>query len=214
MLMRWGTLVVIFFVIFVGYGCSGYSEEKVYKAVHKRLAGLETYSCEAQVYVKGNKGPGQFKIKQWFCMPDKYRIEVIEPQIMQGKTTVYDGSRFWIYYPYIDRMLFLEDTEFPAEGNLFLGFFLRDMLEGEKLSYCLDHWEEAPVMVIELPVPGGCKYRVTQKLMIHSKKMQPLVLEMFDINGAVTTRVEFLSFQFNPGIENDFFKGEPLPHGE
>ncbi len=212
--MRYKAWVLIFLLILSGHGCSFYSEERVYKAIHRKLIKLERYSCEAQVYVKGNKGPEQFKTKQWFSMPDKYRIEVIEPQIMQGKTTVYDGNRFWIYYPYIDRGMSLEDAASSAEHNLFLGFFLRDMLEGEAISCCLEHWNGMPAMVIELPVPGDCKYRATQKLIVHSKEIRPLALEMYDIGGTVTARVEFLDFQFNPKTDKDLFKGEPPTNGE
>ena len=131
--MNWRVWVLLLILVLAGKGCSPNSEEKTYKAIHQKLTGLETYSCTAQIYVKGNKEPGQFRTKQWFCMPDRYRLEVLEPQSMQGKTTVYDGSRLWVYYPYIDQVLLLEDLEPPEDQNLFLGFFLRDMLETESI---------------------------------------------------------------------------------
>ncbi len=202
--------MLLLILVLAGKGCSPNSEEKTYKAIHQKLTGLETYSCTAQIYVKGNKEPGQFRTKQWFCMPDRYRLEVLEPQSMQGKTTVYDGSRLWVYYPYIDQVLLLEDLEPPEDQNLFLGFFLRDMLETESIHYSFEEWNGATVMIIGLPVPGGSKYRSAQRLVVDRKSLRPLVLEMYDINGTVTTRVEFLDFQFNPELDSDFFDSDKI----
>ncbi|MDD4707923.1 MAG: hypothetical protein WCS98_06350 [Bacillota bacterium] len=208
--MNWKVWVLLLILVPACQGCSLHSEEKTYKAIHQKLTGLETYSCIAQIYVKGNKEPGQFKTKQWFCMPDKYRLEVLEPQAMQGKTTVYDGSRLWVYYPYIDQVLLLEDIQSSEDENLFLGFFLRDMLETERIHYRFEEWNGVAVMVIELPVPGGSKYRSTQILIVDRKGLRPLVLEMYDINGAVNARMEFSDFQFNPELDSDFFNSDKI----
>lgn len=210
MLIKWRVWAALLVLVLFGQGCSGYSEEKVYKAAHERLTGLETYSCTADIYVKGNKQPGQFKVKQWFHVPDMYRLEVLEPAVMRGKTTVCDGSRIWVYYPYIDQVLLMENANTETDENLFLGFFLRDMLETESIGYGFEELDGAEIMTIELPVPGGSKYRSMQKLFINRKDLHPLVLEMYDINGEVTARVKFSDFQFNPKLDGDFFDKDKI----
>ncbi len=203
--MNWRVWAVLFGLVLLSQGCSPYTEEKAYKEVHEKLTGLETYSCTAQIYVRGNKEPGQFITKQWFSIPDKYRLEVLEPAAMRGKTTVFDGQRLWMYYPYIDQVLLLESTDSSMDENMFLGFFLRDMLETESINYSILENDGATVVVIELPVPGGNKYRSTQKLFIGRRDLQPIMLEIYDINGDVTARVEYSDFQYNPRLDSDFF---------
>jgi outer membrane lipoprotein-sorting protein len=208
--MNWKMWVVLLGLVLLSQGCSRNSEEKVYKAVHEKLTGLESYSCIADIYVKGNKAPGRFKIKQWFRMPDLYRLEVLEPEIMQGKTTVFDGSRVWVYYPYIDQVLILENMGSEMDEDLFLGYFLEDMLETESINYSFEELGEAAVMAVQLPLPGGSKYRTMQKLFVDRKSLKPLRLEMYDINGAVTARVDFTDFEFNPKLDDDFFNKDKI----
>lgn len=212
--MNWKVWTLLFLCVLTGQGCNNYSEAKAYRAVHKRLAGLETYSCVTQVYVKGNKEPELFKVKQWFCAPDKYRLEVIEPRIMQGKTTIYDGSSLWLYYPYIDQSLLLGNIEPSEDEGLFLGFFLRDMLEMESIHCSLGEWNGTPSVVIELPTPGVNKYRTTQRLIMDRKRVQPIMLEMYDTDGVVTVAMEFIEFQFNPKLDSNLFKGDLPPDDE
>ena len=189
-------------------GCSPYTEERAYKEVHKKLAGMDSYSCTAEIFTKGNRQPGYFKIKQWFCMPDRYRLEVLEPAVMKGKTTVFDGQRLWMYYPYIDQVLLLEDMDPSMDENMFLGFFLRDMLETESIQYSIHKEAGETTVVVELPVPGGSKYRCTQKMFIDKKDLRPIMLEIYDINGNVTTRVKYSDFRYNPGLDDDLFDRE------
>ncbi|HQD41085.1 MAG TPA: outer-membrane lipoprotein carrier protein LolA [Bacillota bacterium] len=208
--MNWRVGAVLLMLVLLGQGCSRYSEERVYKAVHEKLVGLESYSCTADIYVKGNKQPGQFKIKQWFRVPGMYRLEVLEPAVMQGKTTVFDGSRIWVYYPYIDQVVLLENAASETDENLFLGFFLRDMLETEDIRCSFGQLDKAEVLVIELPVPGSSKYRSVQRLFVNRKDLRPLRLEMYDIKGEVTARVDFSDFQFNPKLDDDFFDKDKI----
>ena len=207
--MNWRVWVLLLILVLAGKGCSPNSEEKTYKAIHQKLTGLETYSCTAQIYVKGNKEPGQFRTKQWFCMPDRYRLEVLEPSPCRARPQYMTVVGFGYITP-IDQVLLLEDLEPPEDQNLFLGFFLRDMLETESIHYSFEEWNGATVMIIGLPVPGGSKYRSAQRLVVDRKSLRPLVLEMYDINGTVTTRVEFLDFQFNPELDSDFFDSDKI----
>ncbi len=201
---------VLFSLVFMAQGCSSYTAEKAYKAAHKKLTGLEAYSCKAEIYVKGNKEPGQFKTKQWFYIPDKYRLEVLEPETMKGKTTVFDGNRIWMYYPYIDQVLLLENIDSSTDANLFLGFFLRDMLETESISYSIEEQDGTTMIVIELPVPGVNKYRSTQKLFMSIRNFLPVMLEIYDVNGNVTARVKYSDFVYNPKLDGDFFDKDKI----
>lgn len=194
----------------IGQGCSPYTEEKAYRDVHRKLSGIETYSCTADIYIKGNKEPGRFITRQWFCMPDKYRLEVLEPEVMRGKTTVSDGQRLWMYYPYIDQVLLLEDMDSSMDESMFIGFFLRDMLETESIDYSIREEDGTTTVVVELPVPGSSKYRFTQRLFMDKKRLCPVLLEIYDINGQVTTRVEYSDFEYNPALDSDFFDKDKI----
>ncbi len=187
-------------------GCMPTSDERVFQKIHQKLTSLESYSCIAQVYVKGNKEPGEFKVKQWFSVPGKYRIEVIDPGDMENKTTVSDGERIWMYYPYIDQIFLMENAAEAEEEHLFVGFFLRDLLESEEIKFCTVNREGEEMLAVELPVPGGNKYCYMQKLFFDRRDIVPVLLEIYDINGNVTTRVRYSEFVYNCNPDPDLFR--------
>lgn len=205
MSMNWRTLIVLLCVVLIIGGCSLDTDEKVFKKVHQKLTGLQSYNCMAEIYVKGNKKPEQFNVKQWFSVPDKYRLEIIDQGNMKDKITVFDGERIWMYYPYIDQIFLLENVDTTSEENLFVGFFLRDLLESEEIDYYTVEKDGEEMVVIELPVPGGNKYRYTQKLYVNKKHIIPVLLEIYDINGEVTTRVRYSDFSYNHDLNPDLF---------
>jgi len=203
--MNWRSCIGLLCVVLFLGGCSLNTDEKVFNKVHQRLTGMESYSCIAEVYVKGNKNPGEFKVKQWFEVPNRYRIEVIDPGCMKDKTTVFDGNRIWMYYPYIDQVFLMENVDISGEENLFVGFFLRDLMESEEIQYYTVEKDGEQVIVIELPVPGSSKYRFIQKLYVNKKHLVPMLLEVYDVNNNITMRVKYSDFTYNPELNPDFF---------
>jgi len=205
---KYRLLALVLLIAAVLTGCSGSTEEKIYKRVHSKLAGLESYACEAEIYIKGNKEPGEFRVKQWFAVPDKYRLEVLEPAIMKGKTTVFDGKRLWIYYPYIDQVFLAEDVEAESEESLFIGFFLRDMLETENIQHYMEEVDGTPALTLEIPVKGENRYFYKQKLYINAKDLTPIRLTVLDVNNNITVGVKFNNFNYNPVLAPDLFNSE------
>lgn len=205
MSMNCRVLVVLLLVVLILGGCSTNTEDKLYKKIHGKLTGLESYSCIAEIYTKGNKKPGEFKVKHWFVTPNRYRLEVLEPENMKGKIMVFDGNRLWMYYSYIDQEFLTEDIKSTDEENLFVGFFLRDMLETEKIQYYTEKINGEQVLVIELPSKGENKYNFRKKLFVDAKNSTPLLLEVFDVSGNVTTRVKYNNFEYNPALDPDLF---------
>jgi outer membrane lipoprotein-sorting protein len=187
-------------------GCGPETEDEIYRRVHQRLAGLKSYMCTVDVYVRGNRAPGQFRMKQWYAVPDRYRIEVLEPDQMKGKTTLFDGQRLWMYYPYIDQVFLLEGARPKGDENHFLGFFLEDMMESEQIRYYIDHVEGRKAIVLELPVKGASRYRYTQRLYVDAASCIPIMLELLDAGGQVTTKIGFVGFTFNPDIDPSLFE--------
>jgi outer membrane lipoprotein-sorting protein len=187
-------------------GCGPETEDEIYRRVHAKLTGLESYSCTVDVYVKGNRAPGQFMMKQWFVVPDRYRIEVLEPDEMRGKTTVFDGQRLWMYYPYIDQVFLLEGARPEGDENLFLGFFLEDMVESEQIRYYIEQIEGRKTLILELPVKGMSMYRHVQRLYVDTANCLPIMLEVLDAAGHITTKVGFKEFVYNPKVDFGIFE--------
>ena len=84
------------------------------------------------------------------------------------------------------------------------------MLETEDIKCSFGQLGKAEVLVIELPVPGSSKYRSVQRLFISRKDLRPMRLEMYDIRGEATARVDFSDFQFNPKLDDDFFDKDKI----
>lgn len=198
-------MIILFIAVLTG-GCLPQRNERVFKEAHRKLVEMEGYSCTAEIYIKGNKKPGEYKVKQWFKVPDKYRVEVLEPGELKGKLTVCDGDRVWLYYPYIDQVFLLENVNSISEDNLFAGFFLKDLMNTEEIEYSFDEKEGQEVIVIEFPPAGGNKYRHVERLYISKRGFIPVLLEVCDVEGNVTTRVKYDSFDYNPKLDPELFQ--------
>jgi outer membrane lipoprotein-sorting protein len=89
-------------------GCAKNQGEQ-YVKVHKMLVNLQTYTATAEIIVRDNKLIENYVVKQYFKYPDRYRLVVLSPDDIRGKTTIYDGDRVYIYQPRIKQLYIMEN---------------------------------------------------------------------------------------------------------
>ena len=105
-------------------GCSQKNDEELFYKTQKKIYSIDSYYCEAELTIQGNKSKQTYRVKQWFQKPNRYRVEVVEPASLKGKTTVSDGLRAWISHPEIQEEWMTRDFHNSEEQNLFLGYFI------------------------------------------------------------------------------------------
>lgn len=176
-----------------------------YSKAHKMLSGIDTYTTTAEIIVRGNKMVESYIVKQYFKYPDKYRLVVLGPEDKKGKTTVYDGSKLWIYHPQINQVFTMENVKELDETGMFPGYFARNLFTGESASYSMKKEGSHDYISIKISIPGGNSYRRYQILYIDSKSVKPVKMELLDSAGNITVTVYYEDFLYNVKIDDKIF---------
>lgn len=203
-ILRSRRLLWIVFILLI-VGCAPKTEEDLLYEAQKKLNKMESYSCQVEITVKGNKKPEKYTMKQWFKKPNKYRLEVIQPKDLQGKITIGNGKNAWIYHPGIKQVWMTEEFLNSKEQNMFLGYFLRNSLNSEEVQGNIETLEQKEYITIDTEIPGNHVYYHKERLWINLKHAEPYLLEVFDIKGEKRIEVKYSNFQYNPKIEEEMF---------
>jgi outer membrane lipoprotein-sorting protein len=155
--------------------------------------------------MKGNLTPETYIMKQWFRRPNKFKLELIEPENLNGKVTIYDGRKASIIHQQINQIWFMEDFHHSNEQNMFLGYFLQNYLESENVEIHREEKGGETFLVIDTEIPGNHVYFHRQRLWVNIEKMEPGLLQVFDASDGMTMEVRYFNFQYNPKLEDHLF---------
>jgi len=198
-------ILLMFFMASLISGCKKTGGSDISK-VHKMLSELHTYTATAEIIVRGNKLVGSYVVKQYFKYPDRYRLEVLSPEDKKGKTTLYDGSKIWIYHPGINQTYTMEDFKEVEETGMFPGYFARNLFSSEEAQYEVKKEGSLELIVIRVEVPGGNNYRKSQVLYIDREKNIPVKMEILDSSGNIAVTVHYREFIYNHKIDEVLFE--------
>ncbi|WP_207707335.1 LolA family protein [Crassaminicella thermophila] len=187
-------------------GCSPKTEQDIFYEAQKKLNKMEGYSCQVEITSIGNKSPQKYIMKQWFKKPNKYKLELIYPENLKGKITISNGNRAWIYHPSIEQTWIMENFSNSKEQNMFLGYFLKNCLNSEKVDICTEELENQKYLVITTEIPGNHIYFHKEKLWLNQESMNPYLLQIFDMKGKLRIEVKYEKFKYNPKLQDDFFQ--------
>ena len=93
---RWAIISVIFitiFAIFIGCQRRESTKEEVYKEFQKKIVTMSSYKCIAEIEASGNKSSHNYVFIHSYVKPDYYKLEVVEPKNLKGKTMEYKGDK-------------------------------------------------------------------------------------------------------------------------
>ncbi|SHI69192.1 Outer membrane lipoprotein-sorting protein [Geosporobacter subterraneus DSM 17957] len=201
--------VMLLFLILLALtisGCAPKSDEQIYYESQRLLNKIESYFCEAQITVIGNKDPQHYKMRQWFRKPDQYRLEVLEPEELKGNITLSDGKRAWIYHPGIEETWVMEDFRNSEKQNMFLGYFIKNTLETEQVTLNREKINNKVYLVIDTMIPGNHVYFHMEKLWFDIETMEPHRLQVLDSEHRVRIDVRYENFEYNPKLEDNLFR--------
>ncbi|WP_352418661.1 outer membrane lipoprotein-sorting protein [Proteiniborus sp.] len=201
----WLAFFLVMILIFNTYGCSKPSEEDVFYEAQKFFNKIDTYRCIADVMVKGNKDAESYKSKHVFKKPDKYVIEILEPSDNKGNIVLYNGQQAWLYNKQIDESFIIKDFEQSLDKNLFVGYFLRNILSNENIEMSFDDIDGKRYLVLEAEIPGNNKYRNKEKLWIDSENYYPHKLKIYDKDGGLSIEVTYTEFKTNVKVNDEDF---------
>lgn len=187
-------------------GCSEKTDEEIFYRAQKQMVEMKSYVCTADITVYGNKEPIKYTAKQWYKAPNKYKIEVIAPENLKGKVTIYNGKRAWVSHPRIGQEWLMEDFSNTIEQKFFLGYFLNNFLNTESPHLSRETVEDKKYILIGTDIPGNHPYFSKKRLWFDIKNYYPNKLKILDPKDNVIIDVKYIEFSFNENLDDNIFK--------
>ena len=153
---KWTIIVAIFIsIIVITIGCQRResTKEEIYKEFQKKIVTMSSYKCIAEVEAIGNKSSHNYVFVHSYNKPDYYKLEVVEPKHLKGKTMEYKDDKIIITNPDIKDKIELPNVE-DNKQYIFIGDFIKNYLQNEDINIKLSN----DSLMLETTIPGDNKY--------------------------------------------------------
>ena len=190
---RWAIISVIFitiFAIFIGCQRRESTKEEVYKEFQKKIVTMSSYKCIAEIEASGNKSSHNYVFIHSYVKPDYYKLEVVEPKNLKGKTMEYKGDKVIISNPDIKDKIELPNME-DNRQYVFIGDFIKNYLQNEEVNIKLSNNS----LILETTIPGNNKYFNKQILYLNKDTKNPEKMEILNDEGKPSFTVKYKEFE-------------------
>ncbi|MGL5641970.1 MAG: germination lipoprotein GerS [Paraclostridium sp.] len=191
---KWTIIIAIILVLTsVVIGCEKHktTKEEAYKEFQDKISKMEYYKCRADVEVLGNKSSQKYSLVHEYKGADNFKLEVIEPKHLKGKTIEYKQDKIIVTNPDIKDKLIIPNVGEDSQ-HLFIGDFIKNYLQGEDVEIEM----KDGYLILTVSIPGNTKYFSKQILYIDSKKNYPAKLEIVDQEGNNRFIVNYSNFEY------------------
>lgn len=117
-----------------------------------------------------------YETKQYYKSTGEYRLELTAPETVAGNYTVFDGDRICQYNPRVNDRIIRDVPESQHRSELFLGQFIRNYMQSERVSVETASFDSSKCVVLEAVIPGNDDGLATEKLWIDRESLLPSVL--------------------------------------
>ena len=187
------TFVIVFiFIILTVTGCQlkNESKEDVYLAFQKKVTNMTSYICKAEVTAINNKSQSNYIINHTYKNPSYYKLEIISPENLKGKTIEYYKDKIIIKNKKID-----DSIELPNVKNerqyLFIGDFVQNYMQDENINKNLSDDQ----LILEAKIQEESIYFSKQILYVDKKTKNPVKMEILDKEGEHKFIVKYSNFE-------------------
>ncbi|MEG1284376.1 MAG: germination lipoprotein GerS [Romboutsia sp.] len=190
---KWAILLTIMIgilMIFVGCQKKESTKEEVYAGFQKYISNIKEYSCVAEVEAKGNKSSQIYVMKHDYKKPNYYKLEIVSPKNLKGKSMEYKDNKIIIQNPEIKDIVELPNED-KNNQYLFIGDFIKNCLQNEEIK--IDMTKEE--LTLETQIPGDNKYFSKQVLYVNTKTRIPMKMEILDTENNIRFNVKYTDFK-------------------
>lgn len=191
---KWAVLIVItvgILGIIIGCQKRESTKEELYEEFQKKILTMSSYKCTADVEVLGNKSAHNYVLIHNYNKPDNYKLEVVSPKHLAGKTIEYKKDKIVVKNPDIN-----DTIELPNIGEndqyMFIGDFIKNYLQNEEVNIKLSKGS----LCLETLIPGDNQYFSKQILYINSKTKLPEKMEILDDKNDIRFTVTYKDFEY------------------
>ena len=128
------------------------TKEEIYDDFKNQISNISSYTCTANVEAIGNKENTTYVFKHTYKKPDYYKLEVILPKNLKGKTIEYKDDKVLVHNPDINDTIELPNINDDAH-YLFIGDFIKNYMQNESANLEATDNE----LKIEIEIPGDNK---------------------------------------------------------
>lgn len=191
---KWAILMIVTVgILGIVIGCQKResTKEELYEEFQKKILNMSSYECTADVEVVGNKSAHNYVFIHNYNKPDNYKLEVVSPKHLKGKTIEYEKNKILVKNPDID-----DTVELPNVGKndqyMFIGDFIKNYLQNEEVIIKLAKGS----LYLETLIPGDNQYFSKQALYINSKTKLPEKMEILDDKNDIRFTVTYKDFEY------------------
>ena len=149
------------------------------KSLEEYILNISSYEANVTIEVKSNKNSNQYVAKQQYADPNIFKQEIIQPDNIQGLTTIYDGKSLKIENTNLNLTKIYEQYQYIAEN----GLCLKDFIDEYKSSETKSCKEEENQIIMEVQKQNSKnQYISVKKLYIDKSKKKPIKMEIQDAN--------------------------------
>ena len=181
-------------------GCSGTAQagEMSPADIQEFWAQMTSYQATLQITFVSNRSSNTYTVRQQVLMSGPYRMEVLAPEECRGVLTICDGEKTMQKDPSIG--MTVEASETPVRSVLFLQEFWQQYLRSpEKVE------PEDGEYVWETELSGGHEKLAVQRLWVNAQNGYPKRMEIYDTEGMLSIRVDYIEFQPNVEMDTSLF---------
>lgn len=169
--------------------------------IDKNFKDMKSYIATVKITVNGNKSTTEYRAKQFWESPDKYRVEIIEPERMSGTVTVYTDNEIFMQSKDTPKQRIERGLSVPDKDFMFISDFVNEY-------YILDQMPEfqnGDEVILTSETFENNKNRFVQNLIINPENGQPLKLITYNDKGDEVISVEYEEFISNCEIDESLF---------
>ena len=155
------------------------TKEEIYDDFKNQISNISSYTCTANVEAIGNKENTTYVFKHTYKKPDYYKLEVILPKNLKGKTIEYKDDKVLVHNPDINDTIELPNINDDAH-YLFIGYL--EATDNE--------------LKIEIEIPGDNKYFNKQILYVNNNTKNPDKMEILNSEGEAIFIVKYKNFKY------------------
>ena len=197
-----GTLIILTLLL---VGCKEPTNDEIFYEIQKNFYSMNSYQCNAHIIIKESNTPQSYSAKHIYKKPDKYLIEILQPEESKGFVTAFDGSGGWLYHPGIKEKLTIKNFKGSQEESMFIGYFLKVAVTGEDVKLSNEVIDNNDYLVVKGKIPGNHSYRSYAKLWIDKGNHIPYKLIVYDKEDKESIEVIYSNFKYNVDIDDDVF---------
>jgi outer membrane lipoprotein-sorting protein len=203
--------ILLFTVILVAFfsGCvTEMTADQIVKNMKEKHGSIKDFSATMTFTMSFLGQNMTAKAKIMNKMPDKTRIEYLEPSEAAGQVVVSDGTMIWTYDPKtkIATKEEIQKTDMDFQQNYMDS--IKEILNQTNITYQgTDKFAGRTVYLIRaVPKNEPVSTGMYSSMWVDSETWMPLKIELADKNDKPITSFEYNDVKFNTGIPDSEFK--------